>query len=322
MAKYILKRLLRSLVTALVIITAVFSLLRLMPVEGYFNNYDKLRPSQINAGLERLGLNKPLHEQLTGFYRQLLRGDLGVSNKYRVGYPISKIIAQKMPLSLKIGFMALALALAAGLPLGVLMAKSAGSNRRIKLWDGIGSTFVVLVESIPPAVYYLFIQIYGTELLNNFINLPLLFKEDNPLTWILPVFSLSLGNMSLYAMWTRRYMIDESTRDYVQLARAKGVSPAAISRSHVFRNAVVPLVQYIPTSLMLTLMGSLYVESRYSIPGMGGLLVDVIKRQDNTMVQALVLIYALISISGLLIGDILMAAVDPRINLAGKADAR
>ncbi|MFV0413156.1 MAG: ABC transporter permease subunit, partial [Oscillospiraceae bacterium] len=91
---------------------------------------------------------------------------------------------------------------------------------------------------------------------------------------------------------------------------------------HIFRNAVVPLVQYIPTSILLTLMGSLYVESLYSVPGMGGLLVDAIKRQDNPLVQSLVLVYTLISILGLLLGDIAMAMVDPRISLSGKEGAR
>ncbi|MFQ9679945.1 MAG: ABC transporter permease subunit, partial [Ruthenibacterium lactatiformans] len=80
--------------------------------------------------------------------------------------------------------------------------------------------------------------------------------------------------------------------------------------------------QYLPTSLLSTLRGSIYVESLYSVPGMGGLLVDVIQRQDNTVVQALVLIYAAISILGLLIGDILMAVVDPRISLNKKEGAR
>jgi len=114
----------------------------------------------------------------------------------------------------------------------------------------------------------------------------------------------------------RRYMVDESNSEYALLARAKGLSSRVISFRHIFRNAVVPLIQYMPTSFMLTMMGSLYVESRYSIPGMGGLLVDAIKRQDNTLVQALVLIYTVLSIGGLLVGDVLMAAVDPRIRLA------
>ena len=118
------------------------------------------------------------------------------------------------------------------------------------------------------------------------------------------------------------YFQDESNKDYVMLARAKGVSSKKIMSGHVFRNAFVPLVQYLPTSFLITLMGSIYVESLYSVPGMGGLLVDVIQRQDNTVVQALVLIYAAISILGLLIGDILMAVVDPRISLNKKEGAR
>ena len=85
---------------------------------------------------------------------------------------------------------------------------------------------------------------------------------------------------------------------------------------------MVPLIQYIPNSILFTLMGSLYVESLYSVPGMGGLLVAAIKRQDNTLVQALVIIYAAISILGLLFGDLLMALLDPRITLSQKEAAR
>ena len=134
--------------------------------------------------------------------------------------------------------------------------------------------------------------------------------------------SLSIGNIAYYAMWLRRYMVDESNKDYIRLARAKGVPNGKISFRHVFRNAFVPLVQYIPNSILFTLMGSLYVESLYSVPGMGGLLVTAIKRQDNTLVQALVLIYAVISILGLLFGDILMGIVDPRISFAKKEGSR
>ena len=82
------------------------------------------------------------------------------------------------------------------------------------------------------------------------------------------------------------------------------------------------MVQYLPTSLLYTVSGSIYIESLYSIPGMGGLLVDAIQRQDNTLVQALVLIYSSIGIIGLFLGDILMASLDPRIKLDRKEGAR
>jgi ABC-type dipeptide/oligopeptide/nickel transport system permease component len=322
MAKYIMQRLIRSAVTLVVVIAVVFGLLRQMPIEGYFNNYDKMTPTQIRVGLERHGLNRPYLRALMSFLGNLLKGDLGVSNRYRVGYPINSLIAQKMPISMSIGIFALITALALGLPLGVLMARSAISAKRFKAADKAGSAFIAIVESIPFAVYCLFIQIYGTELIRKYIYLPMLFSKENIATWFLPVFSLSLANMAMYAMWMRRYMIDEYSREYTRLARAKGVSEAAISTKHVFRNAIVPLSQYLPTSLVVTLMGSLYVESRYSIPGMGGLLVDSIKRQDNTLVLALVVVYTALSIAGVFIGDIAMAVLDPRIRLTRSQEAR
>ena len=134
--------------------------------------------------------------------------------------------------------------------------------------------------------------------------------------------ALFSSTIAYYAMWLRRYMVDENNKDYVKLARAKGVNESKITMRHVFRNAFVPMIQYIPTSLMYTVCGSIYIESLYSIPGMGGLLVDVISRQDNPMVQAIVMIYSCIGIVGLILGDLLMVLVDPRISLHGKGDAR
>ena len=116
--------------------------------------------------------------------------------------------------------------------------------------------------------------------------------------------------------------VDEENKDYIKMAKAKGVPKAKIARQHVFRNAVVPMVQFIPGSMLLTIAGSIYVESLYSIPGMGGLLVEVIKRQDNNMVQGLVIIFAVLGIFGLLLGDLLMALVDPRISLTKKEGSR
>ncbi len=315
MIRYTLKRLARSLFTLLIIITVVFSLLRLMPVEGYFQNFEKMSDAAIQNGLRRLGLLDPLPVQLLNFFRQLLRGNLGVSNIYRVNVPITQIIAEKAPVSMMMGGIALCVSLLVGLPMGAAMARGKG-----KIFDKIGTGFVVLVQAVPSAVYYLVIQLYGTQIPG--LRLPMLFRMDNPASWILPTLSLSIGNIAYYAMWLRRFMVDEMNKDYVTLARAKGVPAKDIMRRHIFRNAFVPLVQYLPTSFLLTLLGSIYVESLYSVPGMGGLLVDVIQRQDNTVVQALVLLYSAISIVGLLVGDILMALVDPRISLSGKEGAR
>ncbi len=316
MPKYIFKRVVHAMFTLLIVITIVFALLRQMPIEGYFNNIDKLTDAQVQAGLTRLGLTRPLPVQIWNYLVQVFHGDLGVSNKFRDGYPIAKIIMNKAPISIKLGLLSLGVSLVVGMSLGVMMARS--TRTRFKIWDRIGTVFIVIVQAVPSAVYHLLIQLYGSDLL----GVSMLFKEDDPVSWILPVFSLSIGNIAYYAMWLRRYMVDEANKDYIRLARAKGVSPGRISRRHVFRNAVVPLVQYLPNSVLLTLVGSLYVESLYSIPGMGGLLVQVIKLQDNTMVLALVLIYSAISVLGLLLGDIAMGLADPRISFVKKEGAR
>ena len=321
MAKYITKRVLRSLITMFIIITVLFALLRLMPIEGYFENFDKMTEVQIQAKLNTLGLNDPLHIQLLNFYKQLLSGDLGTSNVYRVGVSINEIVAEKMPVSLRLGLTALCISLSLGLPLGILMARS--TRTRFKIGDRLGTVFIVIIQALPSAVYHILIQFIGSQSdFGKAIGLKMLYEQGEVMTYVLPLISLSIGNIAYYAMWLRRYMVDESNKDYIRLARAKGVPNGKISRSHVFRNAFVPLVQYIPNSILFTLMGSLYVESLYSVPGMGGLLVTAIKRQDNTLVQALVLIYAVISILGLLFGDILMGIVDPRISFAKKEGSR
>ena len=314
MAKYITKRVLRSLLTMFIIITVLFALLRMMPIEGYFENFDKMSHTQIQVKMNQLGLNDPLPVQLFNFYKQILHGDLGTSNKYRMGVSINEIIAEKIPVSMRLGLVALCISLAAGLPLGILMARS--TRTRFKIGDKLGTIFIVIIQAMPSAVYHILIQFAGSQsAFGKAIGLKMLFEQGNLITYVLPVISLSIGNIAYYAMWLRRYMVDESNKDYIRLARAKGLPSSVISRRHIFRNAIVPLVQYIPNSILFTLMGSLYVESLYSVPGMGGLLVTAIKRQDNTLVQALVLIFASMGIIGLFLGDLMMVIVDPRISL-------
>ncbi len=322
MAKYISKRVLHSLITMLIIITILFALLRMMPVEGYFENYDKMSSTQIQVKLQSLGLTDPLYKQLVRFYGQLLHGDLGVSNVYRKDVAITEIIKEKIPISIELGLIALVISMAVGLPMGILMARS--TRTKWKIGDKLGTVFIVLIEAMPAAVYHILIQFAGsqTHIGRDILGLPMLFDAAVLKSYILPIISLSIGNIAYYAMWLRRYMVDEANKDYIRLARAKGVPNGKISSRHIFRNAFVPMVQYIPNSILFTLMGSLYVESLYSVPGMGGLLVTAIKRQDNTLVQALVLIYAVISILGLLFGDILMGIVDPRISFSKKEGAR
>lgn len=314
MVRYLGKRFLRSILTLLIILSIVFILVRQMPIDGYFPNIEKMTEAQIQNGLHQMGLDQPILVQLYNFFKDLiLHGDLGISRVYRNNVPVAEILAPKIPVSIKLGTLSLLFSMLVGLPMGTFMAKYKG-----KFFDNLGAAFIVLIQAVPAAVYYLFIQLYGTE----WLGISMLFKPDKISSWILPVFSMSLGNIAYYAMWLRRYMVDESKKDYVTLARIKGVSENKIFFGHVFRNAFVPLAQYLPTSFLNTVIGSIYIESLYSIPGMGGLLVDVVKKQDNAMVLGIVLLYATVGIIGLLLGDLMMALLDPRINLTKKGGER
>lgn len=313
MLVYSLKRLGRALLTLVILITIVLILVRAMPEEGYFSNYEKMSPQQIEVGLRKMGLKDPLYVQVGKFIYNALRGDLGISYRYRINAKITDIISSKIGISMKIGLISMVVSLPLGMALGVLMARSKGGFA-----DKLGNAYIVFIQAVPNAVYFIFIQLYGSDL----FGLSMLYKETEWTSLILPVISLALPSISSYAMWLRRYMVDETNKDYIKLARAKGVPNSTIWFRHVFRNSVVPMVNLIPGSILLTISGSIYVESLYSIPGMGGLLVDVIKRQDNNMVLALVVIFAVMSILGLLLGDLLMAVVDPRISFTKKEGSR
>lgn len=313
MLVYSLKRLGRALITLVILITIVFILVRAMPEEGYFSNYEKMSPQQIEVGLRKMGLKDPLYVQVGKFIYNALRGDLGISYRYRINAKITGIISSKIGISMKIGLISMVVSLPLGMALGVLMARSKGG-----IADKLGNAYIVFIQAVPNAVYFIFIQLYGSDL----FGVSMLYKETEWTSLILPVISLALPSISSYAMWLRRYMVDETNKDYIKLARAKGVPNSTIWFRHVFRNSVVPMVNLIPGSILLTISGSIYVESLYSIPGMGGLLVDVIKRQDNNMVLALVVIFAVMSILGLLLGDLLMAVVDPRISFTKKEGSR
>ena len=123
MAKYLVKRIGRSLLTLALIICIVFILMRQMPIEGYFQNFDKLTDAQIQAGLKEQGLLDPLPVQLVHFFQNMFKGDFGVSHSYRVNVPVTEILKDKLPVSIRLGCLSILVAMCLGIPLGTLMAR-------------------------------------------------------------------------------------------------------------------------------------------------------------------------------------------------------
>ena len=316
MFKYTIKRLLQSVVTVLVVVTIVFLLMRMLPTDYFFTEEQliKLTPEQKQEQLQAAGLLDPVPEQLVRYYGQVLRFDFGESRRIQSGVDVTKVIGSKFTVSMKLGCTALVIALLVGVIIGVIQTLN-----KDRLLDHVGTAYTVFVNAVPSLVSYSLVLVFGSKVL----GLPPLYSTRNVSeSSILPIVCLALASIASYALWTRRYMVDELNKDYIRLARVKGMSSGAIMVKHVFKNAFVPLVQQIPASFLYTIGGSLLVERFFSVPGMGPLLTDSIIRYDVNVVQTLAILYATLGILGVFLGDILMMLVDPRIKLTGRGGTR
>lgn len=316
MLKYTIKRLVESLITVLIIVTIVFLLLRMLPTDYYFTEEQlmKFTEEQKQEQLLAAGLLDPIPKQLMDFYNNVIHLDFGESRRIQNGVAVTKVIGDKFAISMQLGLIAIAISVVIGVPLGILQ-----TSFKDRVPDHIVTVYTIFVNAVPSLVTYSLILIFGSRVL----GLPSMYSTRNPgPSSILPIVCLSLGSIAWYALWVRRYMIDELNKDYIKLARVKGLSSRSIMVKHVLRNAFVPIAQYLPQSMLLTIGGSLLVERFFSVPGMGPLLTDSIQRYDTNVVQTLVMLYASLSILGVFLGDVLMMIIDPRITLANKGGTR
>ena len=238
---------------------------------------------------------------------------LGRSSSNRNEYVLD-LISERMGISFTISIVVVALTYITGIPLGVAMAKKPGG-----VVDKIGNIFIVLNYAIPALVFYLLmntlfgrILVDGSPLFNYYYD-----KESPFLTLIPPIFCVWFLSIPGLSIWVRRFMTDELSSDYVKFARSKGLSESTIMYRHVFRNAFVPLVRNIPATLLGAFIGSYFIEYIWLIPGTGVLLVRGLQGTipDVQLVQGLTIIYGAVSMLSFLLGDIITVFADPRIKL-------
>ena len=220
-------------------------------------------------------------------------------NKSRLGY------------SFVIGIIASILAYCVALPIGIMMAR-----RKDKLLDKIGTLYIIFILACPSLAYIFMVQALGRAAgLPHYFNL----EAETALMYILPIVSLAMPTVAGLMKWLRRYMIDQMNSDYVKFARSGGLSEGEIFRKHIFKNAAIPIIHGIPGSLLGALVGAIITEKIYYVPGVGNLLTNAISLYDNAVIVGLTLFYALISITAIILGDILMAMTDPRISFSSKS---
>lgn len=198
-----------------------------------------------------------------------------------------------------------------GLPLGVLMARY-----KEGLLDKVGTVYIMFISAVPSLAYIFIFKGIGRSM-----GLPYTFDMDNvtKLMYVLPIVSLALPSIASMMKWMRRYMIDQMNSDYVKFARSGGMSDTEIFFKHIMKIAAIPIVQGIPGSILFAMTGALITERVYLVPGAGGLLIDAINQYDNAVIVGVALFYAILSVLSLILGDVLMATVDPRISFTEKA---
>ena len=215
--------------------------------------------------------------------------------------------------SFTMGIFALLLAYGIGLPFGVAMARN-----KDRFIDKCGMLYIIFITSVPSLAYIYIFRYLGTTI----FGLPNVFTTFGPSdirSWILPIISLSLPSIASLMMWIRRYVVDQMNSDYVKFAKAKGLSRKEIFRSHIFKNASIPIAHGIPTALAGCIMGAIITEAIYSVGGMGKMLPSAINQYNNVMIVALTFLFSSISVLSVLLGDIILTKVDPRISLTDKA---
>jgi oligopeptide transport system permease protein len=302
MIRFVVQRLLQTIPVVWVIITATFFMIRFVP-GGPFTAEKAVTP-EIMRNLEaHYGMNKPLYRQYLDYTWSLLRGDLGPSFKYPTR-SVNEIIADKLPVSVELGLISLAVALGIGLPLGVLAAV-----RRNTWVDYVCSSVAMVGICVPTFVLGpLVILVFAIHL--GWFNAS---GWYGPLDRVLP--SLVLG--SVYAAYvarlTRGGMLEVLSQDYIRTARAKGASEARVVMRHALRGGLSPVVSFLGPAIAGIVTGSFVIETIFQIPGIGREFVNSAFNRDYTLVLGTVVLYAGFLIAMNLVADITLVWLNPKL---------
>ena len=303
MGRFLARRLLLTIPVLLGVATLVFSLIHLIPGDPAQAMLGEAAPQADVVELRhRLGLDRPLIEQYGMFLKGLVKGDLGTS--LRTGQPVTDQIIERMPATFELAAAAMIVAIAFAMPLGIVAAV-----RRGTVADHAAMTISLAGVSVPnfwlgPMLAIIFAVELGW--------LPVSGRG----TWahlVLPAISLGAALAAILARMTRATMLEELREQYVQAARARGVSKSRAVLRHAFRNSLIPVVTLLGLQFGAVLTGAVITETIFAWPGIGRLLIQSIGFRDYPLVQGCILLIALIYVGVNLATDMVYGVLDPRI---------
>ncbi len=306
MKKYILKRLLISVITLLVIILVLFLMLQFMPGSPF--NDEKLSADQVASMRKAYGLDKPVIVQFLIYVKKVLTGDLGVSYSISQNTPITTLLSTRVPVSFRMGVNAVII----GALLGMLLGIAAALHHNSAL-DTICTVISVLGVSLPSYVFGLILAYFFSYRIR---VLPLLYDQARVISsTFLPTLALSMFTIATVARFTRSSMLEVLDSEFMLLAESKGITGPALIFRHALRNVMISVITVLAPLVVDLMIGSLVIEQIFAIPGIGTLMVSSIQSNDYNVTIAIALIYSIMYIGVMLIVDILYGIIDPRIRL-------
>jgi peptide/nickel transport system permease protein len=308
---YLIKRLMAAIPVLFVVSVVVFMFLHLIPGDPATAVLGRNASAQeIEAVRAKMGLDRPLPVQYAAWLGKALTGDLGMS--IISGRSISRSILERLPHTMALAFLAIAMAVAIAIPSGVTAAVNQNT-----LTDRAVMLFSLLGVSLPSFwVGILFIILFAVQLrwlpASGYVSV-----YENPLEGLryllLPAVSLALVMAAVSARMARSAMLEVLRQDYIRTARAKGLGPWAVVIRHGLKNAMIPVITVIGLDFGWLLGGTVVIESVFGIPGMGRLVVYSILNRDYPMVQGVILYMAVIYMLVNLLVDFIVTLMNPRI---------
>lgn len=311
-----LKKIFSSFITIFVVSLIIFLLFEALPGDPVLTRLGIESDPILEARLrEEFGLNSPLYTRFFRWCIQILKGNLGNSFSYS-GYTVLELIKSRFFTTFVITATTLIIVIVVSIPLGTILAK----NHRKKTFKFL-KVFSQIGFSIP-AFWIAIILMYIFSLkLRLLPTLGTINWERYPITslksLILPILTLSISKVPLVSHYLCNSMIEESSKDYVRVARSKGLNPSEIYRGHILRNSLINVITIIGMITIYLITGTIVIENVFTLPGLGTLLMEGISRKDYPLVQGVVLY---ISFSVILINfiiDIAYSIIDPRIRKRG-----
>ena len=307
---YILKRILQMIPVVLIAAVLIFVMIRMISGDpARIMVGERALPEVYEAYREKMGLNEPYWTQFFRFLKSIVTLDLGQSVYFNL--PVTQLIASRFGVTLALTIASTILTILISLPLGYL----AGMHQN-KLADQGIRTFALLGLSIPSFwIALVLLMIFGVNLHWFPVSgwgdtLP-----EQLRSLVLPSITQAIAASAVVVRNTRNNVVDVKTQDYVDFARGKGVSRLRVSVSHIIRNALIPTVTLLSMRIAYMFGGTVIIESVFSMPGMGELLVSSVQRRDYAVVQGVVIVFILIILVVNLITDIIYSIIDPRISL-------